>query len=160
MKQDEARLTTSEKLETFKFYEAAAEKSKAHAWTQTTWILSLNTGILAFSLNFYAEHSTNPAFLLIELISAGVGVVLSGFLMYVLNELGSHISNYWTSSNKIAAGYAPLVPFVGEDTAAKATEKGYHAEFPQFCRRLQYLAGLFIAAHIGWALIVALKLAA
>lgn len=103
MKQDEIRLTTSEKLEIFKFYEAAAEKTKAHAWTQTTWILP---------------------------------------------------------PTKLPQATRPLYHLWVKTQPQKQQRKGYHAEFPQFCRRLQYLAVLFIAAHIGWALIVALRLAA
>ena len=148
-------LTAAQRLEIFKFYEEAAEKAKAHAWSQTTWILTLNAGILAFSVTFFAEHRDTPAFLFIELLSAGVGVVLSGFLIYLLYELGKHIRNYWTQSNTIAATYAPLRQFVGEKTAKAAEAPEYSAEFPPFCIRLQILAGLFIVAHVGWASVVA-----
>ena len=72
----ETSLTQSQKLETFKFYEEASEKTKAHAWTQTAWILTLNAGVIAFSLNLYLEHANDPAFLAIEIMSAGVGIVL------------------------------------------------------------------------------------
>jgi len=149
-------LTPAQKLEIFKFYEEAAEKAKAQAWSQTTWILTLNAGILAFSLTFFADHRDVPAFLVIELLSAAVGVVLSAFLIYLLYELGKHIRNYWTQSNTIAAGYAPLRQFVGEKNAKKAEGTNYRAEYPPFCLRLQILAGLFVVAHIGWAAVAAL----
>jgi hypothetical protein len=148
-------LTSEQTLASFKFYEEAAEKAKSHAWSQTTWILALNAGIMAFSLKFYAEHSTVRGFLLIEVISAGVGIVLSAFLIYLLQELGGHISHYWTTSNKIAATYAPLTSFIGEKDADQARTPHYRAGFPAFCRRLQFLAGLFIAAHAGWTFVVA-----
>jgi hypothetical protein len=147
-------LSSSEKLEIFKFYEEAAEKTKAHAWTQTAWILTLNAGVIAFSLNLYLEHADNSAFLIIELVSAGVGIVLCWYLFYVLSELGSHISNYWTFSNKIAAGLPALVPLIGDDIARQAKEVNYRADFPRFCKRLQALAMLFLFAHFGWALFV------
>jgi len=143
-------LTPEQTLAAFKFYEEAAEKAKSHAWSQTTWILALNAGIIAFSLKFYAEHPKVPGFLLIEIISAGVGIVLSAFLIYLLQELGGHISHYWTTSNKIAAAYPPLRSFIGEKDADQALTPHYRAGFPAFCRRLQLLAGLFIAAHVGW----------
>ena len=88
-------LSPDQTLNLFKFYEEAAEKAKAHAWSQTTWILTLNAAILGFSVNFYASNSDKPAFFAIELLSSGVGVVLCGFLVYLLNELGGHISHYW-----------------------------------------------------------------
>ena len=149
-------LNPNQMLDTFKFYEEAAEKTKAHAWTQTAWILTLNTGLIAFSMNLYLEYANDPSFLIIELISTGVGIVLCVFLFYVLGELGRHIRNYWTFSNKIAADLPFLVSFIGEDNARKAKEVDYKADFPQFCKRLQYLALLFMLAHIAWALFVAL----
>jgi hypothetical protein len=150
----EASLTPSEKLETFKFYEEASGKTKAHAWTQTAWILTLNAGVIAFSLNLYLEHANDPAFLVIEYVSAGVGIVLCVFLIYVLNELGTHISNYWASSNRIAADLPLLVSYIGKDNARQVKGAKDQPEFPKFCRRLQYLAVLFMLGHIGWALLV------
>ncbi len=148
-------LSPDQTLNLFKFYEEAAEKAKAHAWSQTTWILTLNAAILGFSVNFYASNSDKPAFFAIELLSSGVGVVLCGFLVYLLNELGGHISHYWASSNRIAAGYVPLIPFIGESNATAARASDYRVGFPAFCRRLQYLAILFLGAHLGWVSFVA-----
>lgn len=148
-------LTSAQKIEMFKFYEEAAEKAKAHAWSQTTWILTLNAGILAFSLTFFAEHRDVPAFLIVELLAAAVGLVLSGFLIYLLYEFGSHIRNYWTRSNKIAAGYFALQQLVSEENARKAEGPHYRVQYPKFCLRLQILAGFFAIAHIGWAAVVA-----
>jgi hypothetical protein len=156
----DASLTLQQAFEAFKFYEEAAEKTRTHAWSQTTWILTLNAGIIAFSLNFYAQHSTNPAFLPIELVAVGVGLVLCLFLIYLLQQLGGHISHYWTTSNKLAAGYPPLKPFISEKDARQAGKPDYRAPFPAFCRRLQFLAVLFMAAHLGWAVVVVRVLAA
>ena len=150
-------LNPNQMLDAFKFYEEAAEKTKSHAWTQTAWILTLNTGVIAFSLDLYLQHAKDPAFLIIEFFSAGVGIVLCMFLYYVLGELGRHIRNYWTFSNKIAADLPFLTSFIGKDNARRAKEENYEAEFPQFCKRLQYLAVLFMLAHLGWALFVAFK---
>lgn len=78
-------LSLDQALEAFKFYEEAAERTKGHAWSQTTWILTLNAGILAFSLNLYAEYSTKIpfiAFLVIEWISCIAGLTLCGMLFF------------------------------------------------------------------------------
>jgi hypothetical protein len=69
-------LGDDQKFAAFKFYEEAAEKTKAHAWSQTTWILALNAGILAFSLQLYVEHASAFAFIPIEIICALVGIAL------------------------------------------------------------------------------------
>ena len=138
-------------LELFKFYEAAAEKTKAQAWAQTTWILSLNAAIIAFSLNFYAEHPTLRGTWLIEVVAAIVGLVLCLFLIYMLQELGKHLSNYWTASNRLAVGYPPLIPYIGKKDAKAAQKPRYPgAPFPPFCRRLQVLTGLFLCVHLAW----------
>ena len=140
--------------ELFKFYEEAAEKAKAQAWAQTSWLLALNAGIIAFSLNLFAIYGTAAHFLLVEAIAAGVGVVLCVFLIYLLAQLGGHISHYWTTSNKLASGYPPLAAFLSAADLA-AVRTGRPAPFPAFCRRLQLLAALFAAAHVGWLGLVA-----
>ena len=146
-------MSNDQKEIAFRFYEEAAEKTKAHAWSQTTWILALNAGIFAFSLSFYAEHAHAYGFILIEIICALVGIVLCFFLVYLLQELGGHIRHYWTVSNKLAVEHAPLRPFISGDDAAAAESPCYRAPFPPFCRRLQWLAGLFVLSHVGWALV-------
>jgi hypothetical protein len=138
------------KLELFKFYEDAAERTKDRAWTQTSWMLTLNSGVLGFSLTSYLQNEEDAFFLVIELLSAAVGVVLSLFLYYMLQELGSHIRSHWTKSNKIAADYSLLGSFMSKEEAIKAKSPEYSAGFPRFCRRLQQLAILFMLAHLGW----------
>jgi hypothetical protein len=145
-------------LELFKFYEDAAEKTKTAAWSQTTWMLTLNAGIMAFSLDFYANHSADPHFVLVEGVSTGVGIGLCVFLIYLLQELGGHISHYWTSSNTLAVADPRLTALIFPDDVA-AAKANRPAPFPAFCRRLQALAGLFAAAHIGWLAIAARVLA-
>lgn len=149
-----AQGSAEQETDLFKFYEEAAEKTKAHAWAQTTWILTLNSGILAFSLNFFANHPSQDHFLLVEGVCTAVGVVLCLFLIYLLQELGGHISHYWTSSNRLAAGNAQLADFVFPNDI-EAVRAGRAAPFPPFCRRLQILAGMFAGAHVVWLVIVA-----
>jgi hypothetical protein len=151
-------MTADQIPDLFKFYEEAAEKAKALAWSQTTWILTLNAGIMAVSLDFYAKNGTHPRLILIEGISAGVGVVLCLFLVYLLHELGGHIRHYWTTSNRIAASNEHLVAFISPSDAEAARVARYRAPFPAFCRRLQWLAGLFVVAHVGWLGIVVVVL--
>jgi hypothetical protein len=154
MGKSEPATTADRRFETFKFYEEAAEKTKNHAWTQTTWILALNAGIMAFSVNFYAANNALHGFRVIEVLSTIVGLMLCAFLIYLLNELGSHISNYWTTSNRIASADPWLVPIIGEGEAGKARGACYHAKFPPFCRRLQMLTVMFMVAHAGWIFFV------
>jgi hypothetical protein len=136
-------------LELFRFYEGAADNAKERSWSVTTWILALNAAVLAFSFDFFADHSTSPAFVIIEAASAVVGMALCGFSIYMLRETGTHISHYWTSSNKIAAAEPTLQPFIGpEEVERVRREPAYEAPFPSFCRNLQFLAGAFALVHL------------
>jgi hypothetical protein len=146
--------TLKEKIDLFKFYEEAADKTKSHAWSQTTWILTLNAGIFAFSLKMFSDKLNQPWIMTIELISSLVGVFLCLFLIYILGELGKHISHYWTSANKVAAGSEFLRGFISNEEAKEALSSGYRADFPRFCRRLQIMAGLFIVGHFGWLVVL------
>jgi hypothetical protein len=143
--------SAEEDIDLFKFYEEAAEKAKGHAWTQSSWVLSLNAGIFVLIANL------KDSSFFFHLISAFAGVVLAAYLIYVLGELGNHIRTYWTSSNKIAAKSAGLMDFIGEKDKFEAKLPGYRAEFPRFCRRLQFLAFLFVFAHLGWVVVVAFR---
>ncbi len=149
----EVSLKSEDALVLFKLYEEAAEKTKAQAWSQTTWLLTLNAGIIAFSLDFYANHADTRGALLIECIAAVVGIVLCLFLIYLLHELGRHLSHYWTTSNQIALAYHPLTAFISKEDSEAARAPGCRTPFPKFCRRLQYLTLLFLGAHVGWVCI-------
>ena len=138
-------LTLEQTLEAFKFYETRADSTKAHAWAQTTWILTLNAGLLAFSLDLYANHSSLHGFAAIEWLVSLAGVVLCGFLIYTLHELGSHIVRYWTHANALAAAHPALVHFIGGDSTAD------EVQFPLFCRRLQLVAAIFLVGQIASA---------
>jgi hypothetical protein len=174
---DGEKLCLDKALDAFKFYEEAASKTKDHAWSQTTWLLSLNVGILAFAIHLYAERGKDATLTLdglriIEWISAGAGVVLCVLLYYVLGELGTHIRNYWTVANRLRDSHRELaiLEIPNDETtkpaSAEPTKKeephllvkfwrwlaGY--EIAKFCQRLRYFAAAFIVADVGWALIV------
>jgi hypothetical protein len=147
-------LPVGEAINSFKFYEEAADKNKAQAWSLTTWVLTLNGGVLAFAITFYVEHPANPIFPWIEVLSALVGLALCYFLIDMIQQLGKHVQHYWTSSNRIAAATPALTSFIDPRDVERAREETYRAPFPRFCRRLQVLAILFLLAHSGWAILV------
>jgi hypothetical protein len=143
-------LELKEAVAMFKFYEEAAEKTKVHAWSQTTWILTLNAGIFAFSLAYAGVYEI----IWIEVICACVGIVLCGFLIYLLGQLGDHISSYFTSANQLAFDYLALRRFIRpKELSALKANCNHRASFPQFCSRLRLLALGFLFAHIIWAVI-------
>jgi hypothetical protein len=150
-----SRALPKDLVELFKLYETGAEKAKERAWTSATWVLSLNAAILAFDFDFFQKSGDKPVFVIVEVLSALVGVGLCFFLVILLKNFGDYIRHYWTSSNKIAAMVPWLEDFIGLEEAAKARIKaGYKAEFPSFCRYLQILTGAFAAVHIGAAVLL------
>ena len=113
--------------------------------------MALNAGILAFSTNPYAEHRTIPGFLVIEWLCFVAAAILCLYLVYVLNQLGEHISGYWTAANKLAATFSELEPFVDPNDVVAARSADYHAPFPTFCSRLTIPVILFMGAQFAWA---------
>jgi hypothetical protein len=141
-------------FEAYKFLQEAAQESKGHAWSQTTWLLTLNAGVLAFSFNLYAEYRDDiprSGFLVIEWISAVAGAALCVLLLVVLRELGKHISRYWARSDDLVEKHPFLLDL--QPNKARRTKKVGEG-FPKFCRRLRYFAWLFIVADLAWAVIV------
>ena len=133
-------------FERYKFYQDAAENAKAHAWTQSTWVLTLNGAILAFSINLHVKHCNIPGFFLIEWFSAGAGVLLSLCVVFVLYELGKHIKRHWAASDRIASKDPQLAPYVSKGGAKE--------KVPKFIKRLMFPAGVFAVGHVAWAVSV------
>lgn len=142
---------TDQVPEFFKFYEEAAERTKAHAWTQSSWLLTLNSAVLAFSVQLYVEHADIRGFLFMEWLLCAAGLILCGYIALVLVELGSHIRNYWTAANRIAVDNELLSHYIGAKAAAAARAPEYKADFPRFIARLMVPAVLFAVAHLTWA---------
>lgn len=147
-------LAADKRFELFKFYEDAAERAKSHAWTQSTWILALNGAILGFSLNLYVKDGNVHGFLFIECISTLAGLILCGYVVFVLYELGKHIRNYWTAANKHAVQDTSLTDYIGVKEAAAARHECYRADFPRFIVRLMVPPVLFALAHLTWMIYV------
>jgi hypothetical protein len=141
-------------LDYFKFYEAAAEKTKAHAWSQTTWILTLNAGIMAFSTDFYGDHRELPGLRLIEGLAAEF-IALCLFLVYLLQELGGTLDTTGLRQTSSRQGTWRLRPS-SVQRMRRRHQLSYRADFPPSasdCRSWRP----FLLGHAGW-LFVVLKL--
>jgi Ca2+/H+ antiporter len=145
-------------VEIFKFYEDAAREAKNQAWTQTSWILTINAAILGFTLDLFIEHRSAKDFALIEWISAIAGIILCVYALIVLTELGNHIQTYWTLANKTAVQHPFLIRYIGPTDAENAGKKNYRALFPPFIKRLMIAPVLFAVAHFGWVLYATLSI--
>ena len=108
------------RFELFKFYEEASQRTKADAWTQTTWVLTLSGAILAFSVEVYLEHPGSPGFAAITWSCAVAGLVLTAYIMFVQHQLATHIRTYWTAANRLAASDPFLRDYISSKAAAMA----------------------------------------
>jgi hypothetical protein len=84
-KESRGKMDTPEYFEMMKYYDEAAAKAKGRIWTITSWILALNAGIIAYSLEFYVDHKALN-FLSFELIFCAVGIVLCSFTLSLIGD--------------------------------------------------------------------------
>lgn len=147
-------------IDLMKFYEESASKKKEQVWTLTTWVLTLNVGIIGFCFTLYTQQYANRAFIIFEVVACAVGIVLCRFLQTLIRDQGQHISSAWTRANKIKAGSAPLKELLDEGEFDGMRQPEYKTPFPRFCTRLIQLSWLFIIGFIGiMAMMVALRYA-
>lgn len=132
------QLPDTKVLELFKFYEGGSEKVKDRIWTSTTWVLTLNTAILAFAFDYFDRRAGKSGFILVELLAALVGVGLSFFLIYLLRSFGAYVEHYWKCSDELATGHPSLKHLT-------------QAPPSRFWVLLQILAACFAIVHLGVA---------
>lgn len=145
-RKDDGALTTAQMLELIKFYEEASGKSKAHAWAQSTWVLAVNGAILAYSLKFFIEQMKMPGLIALVWGMAVAGLILSGYLIYVLKELGVHLRNYWECADRVARLSPALTSIIRPDPSPDKPKK-----IPGFMLRLMWPPALFALSHVVWA---------
>jgi hypothetical protein len=143
----------SRRFEMFKFYEGAAQRTKADAWTQTTWVLALSGAILGFSMKAQLEYSQATVLPAIVIGCAAAGLVMTLYATHVLLELAKHIRNYWTSANVLAASHTLLRSCIPAAEVARVEQQGpcYKAGQPKFIYRLLIPVLLFAIGHVAWA---------
>ncbi|MDM0108883.1 hypothetical protein QTH97_28345 [Variovorax sp. J22R24] len=133
-------------IDLIKFYEEASGKTKAHAWAQLTWVLAVNGAILAFSLKFFIEQMKMPGAIALIWGMAVAGLILSGYLIYVLKELGRHLRGYWACADRAARMSTDLAEIIRPDPPSASTK------IPAFMKRLMWPPALFALSHVVWAI--------
>jgi len=129
-------------------YEKAAGTVKGRTWMITTWVLTLQAAMIAFSVQFYTEQSGDPGFLLIQGAIALVGLALCAFLFVFIRDQGKHLKGYWIAQRKLASWNTALRGLVvsgWEDHSAP----DFGVRFPPFCTKLMLLVGMFAAGFAG-----------
>lgn len=129
-------------------YEEAAGNVKSRTWTITTWVLTLEAALIAFSVQFYTEQLGDPGFLLIQLAVALVGVALCAFLLVFIKDQGDHLKGYWIAQRKLASWNAELGGLVLSNSK-NLTAPDFGVRFPPFCTKLIWLVAMFAAGFVG-----------
>ncbi len=125
-------------------YEEAASKVKSRTWTITTWVLTLEAALIAFSVEFYTEQLGDRGLLLIQLAIAIVGVALCAFLLFLIKDQGNHLKEYWISQRKLQSSNTKL----GGLALADPEDLTKPVKFPPFCTRLIWLVALFAVGFV------------
>lgn len=146
-KESVGALPLDKAIELIKFYEDLASTIKSRTWAITTWVLTLNAALLAYSFQLYLEPERPPEFLLLVLAISIVGIALSIYLFIFISDQGQHLRHYWTMENKVGAWNSSVRGLVMDQLGfEEARDDDYSARFPQFAARLRLLAVMFALA--------------
>jgi hypothetical protein len=100
--------TPERRLGLYQFYQTRIETIRTRLWTMLAWIAAADAGILAFiSKELHANFAGIPSVgLTLEqplptLIIAGFGVVLSTYMLHVIDDGSGHIESNWRRSDLV-----------------------------------------------------------
>jgi hypothetical protein len=80
-------MKTLDYFELMKYFDQTAATAKERIWTVTSWILALNSGLIAYSFKIFIEHRTEALrFLPFELILCAVGIVLCAYSLPLIKD--------------------------------------------------------------------------
>lgn len=95
----------SDLLDLWKYFQDRADMLKERQWTVGTWILTLLSGIFAFSLSQETLTITQAGFLAskpVPAIMLGiVGLLICGYGYLVILDYGKHIQRNWDRANQV-----------------------------------------------------------
>ena len=149
------KLDVQTTFQLIEFYENAASVVKNRTWTITTWVLTINSALIAFSFQLYTDHLQLAGFLWIQAAICLVGLALCTFLYFLIQDQGNHLSHYWTNENKIGAMNSGIQDLVLDKEDPKVIlAPGYRADTPKFCKRLVILAQMFAVGFVGLFLLI------
>lgn len=162
------------RFDAIQFNEEAAVKNKEMAWSQTTWLLAINTGILGYSVHLYVEDRETPGLIILELLAAGVGCGLCSLSNLLLGEIERHIQNAWNrsrdlihcetgecfngwlsgKSKKKPASDQLETPESSKSEKKSPVDQAENHESIPFIDRLRLITWMFLVAHLTWLVVV------
>ena len=142
----------------WKYFQDRADMLKERQWTIGTWILTLLSGVAAFSLSQETLSITRtgiavgkplPAFVL-----GLVGILICGYGVIVIRNYGTHIQRNWDRANRAKKKIAGLDAIWNGET--RGDQQGRHSLPRESIYLLVIVAGFVILlTGIGFVALVA-----
>jgi hypothetical protein len=137
-------------IDLWKYFQNRADMLKERQWTIGTWILTLLSGVAAFSLSQetlsitrtgIAANKPLPAFVL-----GLVGILICGYGWIVIHNYGHHIQRNWDRANRVKQDIHDLDSYWG---GKKSDEKPCRQALPSESRNLIVIIVGFFILFVG-----------
>lgn len=123
-------------LDLWKYFTDDAAKIKDRMWTIASWMFTLQGALLAFIAKQLSSETGTTIEVknsIVVLIVAGIGIVLSGYTIFMIQQYGHHISGMWNRADLVRRSVPGLteiwllndkVKLKGDREAAGVPKKG------------------------------------
>ena len=147
---DVEKIQDHELLELWKYFQDRADMLKERQWTVGTWILTLLSGVAAFSLSQetlsitrtgMAANKPLPAFVL-----GLVGILICGYGWVVIRNYGSHIQRNWDRAERVKDQIHDLDSYWG---GKRSDDKPHRRALPPESYYLLVIVGGFLILFVG-----------
>ena len=102
-------------IELWKYFQNRADMLKERQWTIGTWIVTLLSGVAAFSLNQETLSITRTGVAIgkpLPALAIGVvGILICGYAWVVIRNYGSHIQRNWDRADRVKKQISDLDAF-------------------------------------------------
>ena len=156
---------TETNLSLWKYFTDDAAKIKDRMWTMASWLFTLQAGLLAFASKYLSTDSCNHLMIenrILVIITAAMGIVLSGFTIFMIQQYGQHIRGMWNRADFIrrqTPGLTEIWLLNNITEIIKDAEKDGKADtsLPPVAKRLLWLGSWFTMVFIVLLCVVLLK---
>lgn len=137
-------------IELWKYFQDRADMLKERQWTIGTWILTLLSGVAAFSLSQQtltitrtgiAANKPLPAFVL-----SLVGILICGYGVIVIRNYGHHIQRNWHRADRVKQDIHDLDSYWG---GKKSDDQPCRQALPSESRNLIVIIVGFLILFVG-----------
>jgi hypothetical protein len=145
-------------IDLWKYFQDRADTLKERQWTIGTWIVTLLSGVAAFSLNQETLSITRTGVAIgkpLPALAIGVvGILICGYAWIVIRNYGLHIQRNWDRADRVKKQISDLDVFwKGENVDCQPSRHGLPQE--SIYLRVIVVGFLILFAGISFVSIVA-----